>query len=177
MHNIPVTLLFWVEHPPGQQRESERSARKSSCSEQTRTQTPGRAGGDWQQSADTTGFEEEGKCSLLFRHSPFSLFCLLSSLNHDLTVENRRWRLHPTRRLWLRKRLWFNSPRRSLLKLSMTFRWAVSASFKGSVHQNIKSVVLKLLCHDYKSRKGQLALYMFLNGLESASNSPGIGWG
>jgi len=73
MQNLPMTLLSWVEYPPCQQRESERSARKSSCSDQARTQTSGRAGGDWQQSADTTGFEEEGKCRLFSWQFHFQL--------------------------------------------------------------------------------------------------------
>lgn len=53
-------FTLWSEHSPGQQRESERSAWESSCSEQARTETKGRAGGDRQQPADTTGFEEKG---------------------------------------------------------------------------------------------------------------------
>lgn len=73
MQNLPVTPLSWVEHPSCQQRESERSARKSSCSDQARTQTSGRAGGDWQQSAGTTGFEEEGKCRLFSRQFTLQL--------------------------------------------------------------------------------------------------------
>lgn len=65
-----------AEHPSGQQREPERSARKSSGSEQARTQTSGRAGGDWQQSTDTTGFEEEGNCILSSPDIDFQVFSL-----------------------------------------------------------------------------------------------------
>lgn len=79
MANVSARLVCdpLAEHSPGQQRESERSARKSSCSQQARTQTPGCAGGDWQQSPDTTGFEEDGNriLSLLGKGFKWSL-CL-----------------------------------------------------------------------------------------------------
>lgn len=153
MQNLPVTLLSWVEHPPCQQRESERSARKSSCSDQARTETSGRAGGDWQQSADTTGFEEEGKCRLF--SGQFSLQLLLSQ--PWLNLLKQEVKAAPNAEVVAEKAPVAQQPKKESPKVKHDVQVSSKcAAFKGSVHQNITSVVWELLstCHDYKWRKG-----------------------